>query len=271
MTASTTSGTAAVTSRSARENTRTSSPDLCTWMRAPSSFSSNAASPNAIRASATLSAGDASIGSTGRNSWIVYLDSADTPSRRAAQATSPRSPHSIAAWRTAAGDAPAALATASASTPSCAPWRSSPDSRRTRKSCSVLVARPKQIGQRLRADAHRSRTLRARDSIECVVSFAEAQAGFHRRSDGARLRHDGPADTNSPLQKRTRKKRDGKAHFLRRSSLQQLGQFADLVQTPSRSRDGIRHVDQFLQLHPSMLQRQFRDALGSLLFALSAK
>ena len=123
----------------------------------------------------------------------------------------------------------------------------------------------------LRADARRSRTLRARNSIECVVSFAEAQAGFHRGSDGARLRHEGPADTNAPLRKRTRKKRDGKAHFLGCSSLQQLGQFADLVQTPSRSRDGIRHVDQFLQLHPSMLQRQFRDALCSGLFALSAK
>ena len=33
--------------------------------------------PNASSASATLSAGDASIGSTGRNSWIAYLDNAD--------------------------------------------------------------------------------------------------------------------------------------------------------------------------------------------------
>ena len=46
--------------------TRTSSPDLCTWTRAPSSFHSRSARAELReRASATSSAGCASIGSTG--------------------------------------------------------------------------------------------------------------------------------------------------------------------------------------------------------------
>ena len=61
-TRATISGTDAVTSLSVRENTRTSSPALCTWMRAPSSLYSSAASPSCLSASPTLSAGCASIG-----------------------------------------------------------------------------------------------------------------------------------------------------------------------------------------------------------------
>ena len=50
----TTSGTAIVTSRRFLEKTRTSSPTLCAWMRAPSSLCSNDASPRFSRASVKI-------------------------------------------------------------------------------------------------------------------------------------------------------------------------------------------------------------------------
>ena len=60
----------------------------------------------------------------------------------------------IAARRTSAAGSPAAAAIASSITPSSAPWRNSPMSRRTRKSCSAAVARAKRSRRRaLRAAA----------------------------------------------------------------------------------------------------------------------
>src|SRR2546430_33295 len=122
--ASTTSGTATVTSFSWREKTRTSSPALCTWIRAPSSLYSNAASPSSVRASATSAAAWASIGWIGRNSSIRKRASPAAPSTSAARATAARSPASIAARRTKSGSSPAARATASVTSPSSAPCRS---------------------------------------------------------------------------------------------------------------------------------------------------
>src|SRR3989449_10306225 len=140
--AATTSGTATVTSFSWREKTRPSSPRLCTWMRAPSSLYSNAASPSWVRASSTSSAAWASIGWTGRNSSTRQRARPGAPSVSAACATAPRSPASIAARRTRSESSVAARATASATSPSSAPWRSSPLMSRSRNSCSPSVARP---------------------------------------------------------------------------------------------------------------------------------
>jgi hypothetical protein len=68
---STTSGTRSVMSCSERLYTRTSAPSLWACIRAPSSFTSNAASPSTSIALAASSVGEASMGSTGRNgaSW----------------------------------------------------------------------------------------------------------------------------------------------------------------------------------------------------------
>ena len=78
-------------------NTRTSSPPLCTWMRAPSSLYSNAARPSVPSASATSSAGWASIGLIGRNSWTANPGHPVRPSPSAARATVPKSPAIITA------------------------------------------------------------------------------------------------------------------------------------------------------------------------------
>src|SRR5215471_4972464 len=58
---------------------RTSSPRLWIWMRMPSSFHSTDASSNPSRASSTLSAVDASIGSTGLKSSKPTPPSAASP------------------------------------------------------------------------------------------------------------------------------------------------------------------------------------------------
>ena len=110
-------------------------------MRAPSSLNSSAASPSRARASRTSSAESASMGRTGRKRRIAKRDSPASPSSNAAFATLGRSPAAITARRTRSAGTPAACATASITSPSSAPWRSSPTTRLTRKRCSSRVAR----------------------------------------------------------------------------------------------------------------------------------
>ena len=138
---SVTSGTRAVTSWSCRVNTRTSSPALCTWMRAPSSLYSKAASPSRSRASSTSCAGFASMGATGWSTRSEKRPRPAAPSSRAARATSPRWPENIAAWRTVAAGRRAARAMASSTRPSRAPCRTSPMSSSTRSRRSGSSAR----------------------------------------------------------------------------------------------------------------------------------
>src|SRR5207253_189160 len=79
----------------------------------------------------------------GRSTCRPMAARAASPPVRAATAARGRSPASITARRTAVAGTPAALATASAITPSSAPWRSSPSSRRRTNSASAAVARPR--------------------------------------------------------------------------------------------------------------------------------
>ena len=67
-------------------------------------------------------------------------ESAASPSTSTADATVARSPAIITPRRSDFDGTCAAFATASMSTPSCAPCRSSPNSSRVRKSCSASVA-----------------------------------------------------------------------------------------------------------------------------------
>ena len=75
---------------------------------------------------------------------VSPMASSASARRRAARSRRPagRSPASIAARRTTATGTSAALATASATSDSSAPWRSSPMSRRRSRSASGAVARP---------------------------------------------------------------------------------------------------------------------------------
>ena len=83
----------------------------------------------------------ASIGCTGRKSCTSNRERSESPPASAARATGARLPAIITARRMTSGDTLAARATASARTDSSAPCRSSPKSRRIRKSCSSAVAR----------------------------------------------------------------------------------------------------------------------------------
>jgi hypothetical protein len=85
---------------------------------------------------------DASIGLSGCPTSSPNFESASPPPSSAASATAGSDPRSITARRTCAAGTPAARATASVITPSSAPWRSSPESRRIRKCCSSMVAAP---------------------------------------------------------------------------------------------------------------------------------
>ena len=187
-TASTTSGTATLTSRRLREYTRTSSPALCTWIRAPSSLNSTDARPRSRIAAPTPSAESASIGWIGVNGRTTSAVSAASPSTSAARATGASAPASIAARRTVAGRMFDARATASTSTPSSAPCRSSPNSSRARKSCSC-VGRPfEQAPQRFGARPRRPGSRERRDPDEDVVDIRERERGVRAPAARCALR-----------------------------------------------------------------------------------
>ncbi len=133
-------GSRSVTSLRLRVKSRTSSSRRWAWMRAPSSFHSTDASPVSSSASATVGADAASIGCTGRPTVRPKPPRSMPP--RAARATTGSDPASIAARRTSAAGRPAAAATASPTSDSSAPWRSSPVSNRRSRSASIAVARP---------------------------------------------------------------------------------------------------------------------------------
>ena len=126
-----------------RVKTATSSPERCTWMRMPSSFTSTVAGvPVASSAADTSVALCASIGVSGVPTRRLISDSAAAPPVSAATATCLRSPESSSARRTATTGTSAARAIASASSPACAPCRSSPLNSPTSSRCSSAVAAP---------------------------------------------------------------------------------------------------------------------------------
>ena len=88
--------------------------------------------PPAPRPAATSGAEAASIGRSGRPTSSPMASSASTPPSRAATATGPAYPASIAARRTAASGTSAAAAMAASITPSSAPWRTWPVTRARR-------------------------------------------------------------------------------------------------------------------------------------------
>src|SRR5919198_419775 len=121
---------------------RTSSARRCIWMRIPSSFHSTDARSKPVKASATLSAVEASIGRIGRKISKPTSRSPASPSASASSAVRGRSPDNISARRVISVDTPAALAIASVMSPTRAPCLSSPVNNRRRKSASCAVARP---------------------------------------------------------------------------------------------------------------------------------
>src|SRR5688572_11995734 len=142
-TAAAISGTRSVMSARLRVNTATSSPRRWAWIRAPSSFHSTYGSTTRSSPDGMSFAVCASIGPIGWSGDSRNRDSPSRPSRMATSATVGRSPASMDARRTSAIGNPAALATASAMTPSSAPWRSSPRKSPTNSRCSGSVAREK--------------------------------------------------------------------------------------------------------------------------------
>ena len=107
----------------------------------PSSFHSIAASPVRANASVSVGADCASIGRTGTPTTSWNRPSPALPCTSTASATGRNVPATVTARRTSAAGTSAAVAMASVSTPSSAPWRSSPLTRPASSRCSVGVAR----------------------------------------------------------------------------------------------------------------------------------
>ena len=186
-------------------NTRTSSPALWSWMRAPSSLYSNAAGPSRSSAASTSSAVLASMGETGDSRRSEKRASPAAPSSSATRATSPTLPEYIAACRTSAGGRPAARAMASDSTPSSAPCRSSPTNSSTRNRRSSGARAGEQVPQRAasRRSADPAPALR-RDDVARAIDVEEGQRLAFRRGLGHRRLERPPAEADPPLGQRPR-------------------------------------------------------------------
>ena len=186
-TTSTTSPRRPVTSLRLRVQIRTSSPRRWAWMRTPSSFHSTEQRPMSATAEAASSAVEASMGLIGRRVRKPTASSPGRPRERATAAVSPRSPTSIRARRTEAAGTRAARATASTTTPSLAPWRSSPTSSRLTKSASAAVVRARKPPRRSRrrrvdpspdapATASSTPSRSATESVGCTAGAVRSAA-----------------------------------------------------------------------------------------------
>ena len=205
-----------------------------------------------------LSAGDASIGSTGRNSWIAYLDRADAPfdKRRARDAAKIAAHH-----------------------------RRLPNSRRRER--RRLWPRLRRARLPARPDAARP-TAGARESpVRCSVARLKRSVDCCARERVAPAPPTLAIRSNdvvnlSQLERRLRRRRLPLAPARRadqpmpmrpcgsepdryatamgissgRSLFSSSASLPILSRRASRTRDRIRHVDQLLQPHPSMLRRR---------------
>jgi hypothetical protein len=115
----------------------------------------------------------------------------------------------------------------------------------------------------LRPRTCRTRTSDIRKPLERIVNLSQLERGRRRRRHRSRLRDDRPTDADAPLRERAGQVRNCDGNFVGKESSQQIRQLADFVETPARTCNVIRHIDQLLQPHPSMLQPQVCD-----LFAL---
>ena len=245
-TASTISGTAAVTSLSRRENTRTSSPALWTWTRAPSSLYSSAASPSSASASAASSALPASIGSTGRKSCTAKRASPAAPSASAARATCGRSPASITRPAHAVAGKPAARATASITSALQRALAELAHHEPEEKLPLVVVAPREQSAQELLTRFGGALAGRAGDTLQRRIQLRELDAGVRRRRrlGVGRGLQAGPAEAQLLLVDDAAEVAGGELDLVGWHGGEQLCEDRDLVAPPAGGGDAAGSVDE---------------------------
>ncbi len=218
-------------------------------MRAPSSLCSTTQLPSSVSASSSDSAGEASMGRSGRPTSSRNASRASAPPASAATAVSGNRPDSMNARRTVSPGTSAAEAIASSITPSSAPCRSSPVSRRRRKSCSASVARPNSAASRSTRRCAEPlpdvvATSPSAASTSATVSPACAAAGTDRSTTvrqpapirpcrGVPMRKDTTATTTSAVAPRTNA--DNALTLARRDRVAATA--ADVSTTSERSTD----------------------------------
>ena len=157
-----------------------------------------------------------------------------------------RSPVSIAARRTFVAGTPAALATASATMPASAPWRSSPRSSRRKKSASSGVARAARSSSNRRRVATDPEPAVTASSSRTGVQVADGQRRLRRRADD---RRGGPSDTDLALSRSTAQCRDGGLDLVGLHAGEELGERGDLRGSRSRARHRGGRGDEVSQQH----------------------
>ena len=133
---------------------------------------------------------------------------------------------------------PEALATASTRTPSSAPCRSSPNSRRSRKSCSSRRGAAEQVvaGVSARRDADPAPDDAATRSNAASTSRMSRQ-GDVCRGHVAQARKRRPADAHPALTRGAAQKTDDRFDFLGRHAAEQVGEVTDFLEPSARAAD----------------------------------
>ncbi len=227
---------------------RTMSPDLCTWMRAPSIFHSNAASPPSWRsASAGSAAVCASIGAIGDSTSSWNRARPASPSSSAARATAPTFFAYIIARRTGTGVSLAAAAIASIMTPASAPWRSSPAIRRITNSRSDSVARANNARSASVAAGRRAGATQCGDLAERAIDVGDRQRRPCRGFAIAGVVERRIADAEPALRRAAGEVLRADRDLVRIERAQPLGQRTHFREPRRRRGDGFGGIDEIGQ------------------------
>ena len=227
---------------------RTESPSLCSWMRAPSIFHSNATSPpSCVERFADVRSGLRQHRRDRRQRLRAGTARAMRRPRSARRArprrdsshTSPRAGFARPVRRPR-------HAIASTMTPSSAPCRSSPTSSRIRNSCSSRVARANRSCSACGAPRRGARAANRRDVRQASVDVCDRQ----RRPSTATppsslaLRKAGIADAEAALRDFARQIMHGGVDLARLDGAQARRELADLGQPRGRCPYALRDGDQ---------------------------
>src|SRR5438093_1242020 len=246
--ASTTSGTATVTSFSWREKTRTSSPALCTWIRAPSSLYSNAASPSSARASATSAAAWASIGWIGRNSSIRKREPRSSVDERG-----PRHGGQVAReHRSTAhqvGLEPGGPRHGFGHESLERPLAQLADQQPEQEFLLVLGRAREQLAQQAVLRLGRALAGGVGEALELGVDLGELYGRCSGRALGPRSLEGGVPDADPSLSGSAREKGDRGFDFLGSGLLRQRGEQVDLREPAARLGDAAGGLDEVVEAH----------------------
>ena len=242
-----------VTSFKSREKTRTSSPCLCTWTRAPSSLYSSAAGPRLATASSSVPAGEASMGSTGRKSSKLEAGETGGPFGERGMRHGPQ----LAAQHRRAPDVGGRDSRGARHRVLHQPLQGAlahfAEQHAGEPVGFLGGGPPHQAGEHLPTRARRSGARERREPIELAIDIGDAERGLGRVGLRRGPTNQRGADADALLPRRPRQERHGGDDFLGPEAAQQRRQEIDLGVAARGRGECARGLGEFGDPHGSSL------------------